>query len=57
MTEGGKILIQEEDGFTEPMGRVAVIKISDNGPGIPELIGTRFSSRFSAPRKRVPAWV
>jgi len=38
MTEGGMITVQEEAGLTEPMGRVAVIKISDNGPGIPESI-------------------
>jgi signal transduction histidine kinase len=46
MTGGGKILIQEEDGFTEPMGRVAVIKISDNGPGISESIGDRVFQPF-----------
>ena len=46
MTEGGEILIQEEDGFTEPIGRVAVIKISDNGPGIPEAIGDRVFQPF-----------
>jgi signal transduction histidine kinase len=46
MTEGGEILIQEEDGFSEPMGRVAVIKISDNGPGIPESIGERVFHPF-----------
>jgi signal transduction histidine kinase len=38
MTDGGAITVQEEAGFTEPMGRVVVIKISDNGPGIPESI-------------------
>ncbi len=36
--EGGKIEIQEIQGFTEPMGRVAVIQLSDNGPGIPDPI-------------------
>lgn len=36
--EGGKIEIQELQGFSEPMGRVAVIQLSDNGPGIPEPI-------------------
>jgi signal transduction histidine kinase len=46
MTGGGKILIQEEDGLTEPMGRVAVVKISDNGPGIPESIGDRVFQPF-----------
>jgi signal transduction histidine kinase len=38
MTDGGTITVQEEAGFTEPMGRVVAIKIGDNGPGIPESI-------------------
>lgn len=36
--EGGKIEIRELQGFSDPMGRVAVIQLSDNGPGIPEPI-------------------
>lgn len=34
--DGGKILISEEEGVSDPMGRVVVIRLSDNGPGIPE---------------------
>lgn len=33
--EGGAITIEEELGVEEPLGPVAVIRISDNGPGIP----------------------
>lgn len=35
MTGGGKIMIREEEGVADPLGRVAVIRLSDNGPGIP----------------------
>ncbi|GLI33276.1 ATP-binding protein [Desulforhabdus amnigena] len=35
MTDGGKIMIREEEGVADPLGRVAVIRLSDNGPGIP----------------------
>ncbi|NLI82826.1 MAG: histidine kinase [Deltaproteobacteria bacterium] len=38
MGQGGKIHIQEMQGFSEPMGRVVVLQISDTGPGIPEAI-------------------
>ncbi len=38
MGEGGTIVIREEEGFAEPFGRVVVIRISDNGPGVPESI-------------------
>jgi signal transduction histidine kinase len=34
--EGGRIMIHEEEGVTEPLGRVAVIKVRDNGPGVPD---------------------
>ncbi len=36
MGEGGHIVIREEEGFMEPLGRVAVIRVSDDGPGVPE---------------------
>ena len=36
MAGGGRIEIREEEGVMEPRGRVAIIRISDNGPGIPE---------------------
>ncbi|MFZ5426964.1 MAG: ATP-binding protein [Thermodesulfobacteriota bacterium] len=32
----GRITIAEHEGFMEPMGRVAVISVSDTGPGVPE---------------------
>jgi len=38
MGEGGHIVIREEEGFMEPQGRVAVIRVSDDGPGVPEKI-------------------
>jgi signal transduction histidine kinase len=46
MSEGGTIVIQEEEGFSEPMGRVLAIRISDNGPGIPESIRDRVFQPF-----------
>jgi len=36
MAGGGRIDIQEEVGIIEPRGRVALIRIRDNGPGISE---------------------
>jgi signal transduction histidine kinase len=36
MPGGGRITIQEETGFVEPLGRVAVIRVIDTGPGVPE---------------------
>lgn len=38
MPGGGKITITEEEGRSEPMGQVAVIRMSDTGPGIQESI-------------------
>lgn len=32
----GRIVIEESEGFLEPMGRVAIIAVSDSGPGVPE---------------------
>jgi signal transduction histidine kinase len=36
--DGGSIVIREEEGVAEPLGQVVVIRVSDNGPGIPESI-------------------
>ena len=38
MGEGGLIVIREEEGVAEPLGRVAVIRVKDNGPGIPKSV-------------------
>jgi signal transduction histidine kinase len=35
MGEGGTIRIEEEEKFDDPLGRVAIIRLTDNGPGIP----------------------
>jgi signal transduction histidine kinase len=32
----GRVEIRENEGFMEPMGRVAVISMADSGPGVPE---------------------
>lgn len=46
MGENGKITIREEEGFSEPMGRVTVIKVTDNGPGVPESIREKVFQPF-----------
>ena len=38
MERGGSILIREQEMITPSDGRIAVIRVSDNGPGIPESI-------------------
>lgn len=38
MKKGGQILISEEEAFERPIGKTAVIRVSDNGPGIPEAL-------------------
>ncbi|MHC1727151.1 MAG: ATP-binding protein [Syntrophobacteraceae bacterium] len=46
MGDGGSILVSEEEGTTGPMGRVSVIRVSDNGPGISESIRDRIFQPF-----------
>jgi signal transduction histidine kinase len=46
MADGGKITIREEAGQTKPMGRVAVIRVSDTGPGVPEGIKEKVFQPF-----------
>ncbi len=38
MVGGGKLTIQEEEGEDGDLGRVAILKVTDTGPGIPEAI-------------------
>jgi signal transduction histidine kinase len=38
MRGGGSIVVREEQGFLKALGKIAVIRLSDNGPGIPESI-------------------
>lgn len=33
---GGRITLFEEVGFADPLGKVAVVRVADTGPGIPE---------------------
>ena len=35
MEGGGSIAIHEEKGFAEPLGQVLILRLTDNGPGIP----------------------
>ncbi|MBN2418950.1 MAG: MCP four helix bundle domain-containing protein [Deltaproteobacteria bacterium] len=46
MTDGGKIEIFEEQGVVKNMGDVVIIKIKDNGPGMPEKIQERVMQPF-----------
>jgi len=46
MEQGGSIVIEEEENFAAPWGRVAVIRLKDNGPGIPESIQSNIFQPF-----------
>lgn len=46
MGDGGHILITEEEGKTDPVGRCIVIRVSDTGPGIPDAIRERIFEPF-----------
>lgn len=43
---GGKITISEEEGTAENIGRAALVRISDNGPGIPHEIQGKIFEPF-----------
>ncbi|MFZ7128224.1 MAG: ATP-binding protein [Desulfobacterales bacterium] len=48
MDRGGQIHIREEEGFAMPLKRVAVLRISDSGPGInASVIGKVFNPFFT----------
>jgi signal transduction histidine kinase len=46
MEGGGHITIQEDMGSAEPLGRVAYIRVKDDGPGIPEAIREKVLQPF-----------
>ncbi len=46
MERGGLIVIHEEKSFAEPLGKVVVIRLTDNGPGIPESIQEKIFQPF-----------
>ncbi|MBW2284467.1 MAG: MCP four helix bundle domain-containing protein [Deltaproteobacteria bacterium] len=51
MAGGGNITIQEETGFSEPLGRVALIRLTDDGPGIPETLRDKIFQPFFTTRE------
>ena len=46
MVDGGAILIEEEMGQSEDVGPIIVIKISDNGPGVPVTLRSKIFQPF-----------
>jgi len=46
MENGGSIVIQEQESMTPSKGRTAVIRLNDNGPGIPESIREKVLQPF-----------
>lgn len=46
MTRGGVIVIQEGKGQVAPLGRVAFLRVTDNGPGIPVSIQDKVFQPF-----------
>ena len=46
MDRGGSIVIHEEESFLEPLGRVIMIRLTDNGPGIRESIKEKVFEPF-----------
>jgi signal transduction histidine kinase len=46
MAGGGTITIQEEEKVEAPLGHVVAIRVSDNGPGIPESIRDKVFQPF-----------
>jgi signal transduction histidine kinase len=46
MGQGGLIVIREEEGVAEPLGRVVVIRVKDNGPGMPKSVRDKVFQPF-----------
>lgn len=46
MNDGGSIVIEERERVTEEMGRVLTIKVTDDGPGIPESVKDKIFEPF-----------
>lgn len=46
MPQGGRIVVFEDEGVMEPLGRVAVLKFADEGPGVPEAERERIFEPF-----------
>jgi len=46
MGSNGSIVIHEEEGELHPLGQVAVLRVSDNGPGIPESLQEKIFQPF-----------
>ena len=46
MKGGGSIVVREDVDFVEPLGRVIVIEVSDDGPGIPDSIQDKVFQPF-----------
>jgi len=46
MKGGGSIVVREDVDFVEPLGRVIVIEVSDDGPGIPDSIQEKVFQPF-----------
>ncbi|MCK5837185.1 MAG: histidine kinase, partial [Desulfobacula sp.] len=46
MDKSGLIIIQEEESFVEPLKKVAVIRIIDDGPGIPQEVKKQVFNPF-----------
>jgi signal transduction histidine kinase len=46
MGAGGRIVISEQAGVVKPLGQVVAIRVSDNGPGVPETIQDKLFEPF-----------
>lgn len=46
MGEGGSVNITEEDGVMEPYGRVSILRVTDNGPGLPNNVRAHLFEPF-----------